>query len=154
MPKYERSFAAFAVGYRCPYCNLRFVRFAYTISDALKIRRGRQKYILRKALHSVVPDEFLHVPKFMQRMKYDEAFSRTLEELCVAILSKESVEKRGFFRYSDIQRLLARPLGKSYSPEAAMRLWTAICTELWAQEFLDRQGRGTGGSPPFPVIPA
>ena len=142
MPKYERSFARCAIGYRNPYCDLDFARFAYTISDALKIRYGSQKYILRKALRSVVTDEFLQVPKFMQRMKYDETFFRTLAELCADVLAKESVAKRGFFHYSEIRNLLDRLPRKRYGPEAAMRLWTAICTEIWAQEFLDKRGRG------------
>jgi asparagine synthase (glutamine-hydrolysing) len=144
MAKYERSFASVAIGYRSPYCDLDFARFAYTISDALKIRYGRQKYILRKALCSVVPDEFLQVPKFMQRMKYDEAFSSTLEALCTDVLAQEAVEKRGFFQYSEIRKLLGRPPSKPYGPEAAMRLWTALCTEIWAQEFLDKRGLGPG----------
>jgi asparagine synthase (glutamine-hydrolysing) len=146
MSKYERSFASVAIEYRCPYCDLDFARFAYTISDALKIRYGRQKYILRKALRSVVPDEFLQVPKFMQRMKYDEAFSSTLEALCADVLAKEAVEKRGFFQYSEIRKLLDRPSRKPYGPAAAMRLWTVLCTEIWAQEFLDKRGRGPGGA--------
>jgi asparagine synthase (glutamine-hydrolysing) len=141
-PKYERSFAAWGVAHRSPYCDVAFARSVYSISDSLKIRGGIQKYILREAMRSVVPDEFLQVPKFMQTLRQDTAFSDTLDELCSAVLSDSAVKKRGYFDYSAIEKLRHRSPGKPYRREAAMRLWTALTTELWAQEFLDRRGRG------------
>ena len=141
-PKYERSFAAWGVGHRSPYCDVAFARAAYSISDSLKIRGRIQKYILRKAMSSVVPDEFLQVPKRMQTLRQDTVFADTLDELCSAVLSDSAVKNHGYFEYSAIEKLRRRSPGKPYRREAAMRLWTALTTELWAQEFLDRRGRG------------
>jgi asparagine synthase (glutamine-hydrolysing) len=141
-PKYERSFAAWGVAHRTPYCDVGFARLAYSISDSLKIRGGVQKYILRKAMSSVVPDEFLQVPKRMQTLRQDTTFSDTLDELCSSVLSESAVKNRDFFEYSAIEKLRHRSPRKPYRREAAMRLWTALTTELWAQEFLDRRGRG------------
>jgi asparagine synthase (glutamine-hydrolysing) len=143
-PKYERCFAAYGLRYRSPFCDVRFARFAFSISDSLKIRRGTQKYILRKAMKSAVPDEFLSVPKHMQSLRQDLDFSDILDRLCARVLERSVVERRGFFRYSDIERLRRRPPGEPYTRDAAMRLWTVLATELWARRFLDNE-RGSPG---------
>ena len=115
------------------------VVLAFTVSDSLKIHHGKQKYILRKAMKSLVPDDLLAIPKYMQTMKHDVVFSDTLDEICETVLSKEAVESRGFFKYEDIRKLQSRPTGKPYSRDAAMRLWTILVSEIWAQELLDKQ---------------
>lgn len=141
-PKYERSFAASGVKYRSPFCDESFARTGFTISDSLKIHRGAQKYILRKAMKSIVPDELLEIPKYMQTMKHDTTFSDTLDEVCATVLSREAVEKRGFFNYSEIKNLQHRASGQAYSRDTAMRLWTIVVSEIWAQELLDKKCEG------------
>lgn len=137
-PKYERGFAAFGVQYRSAFCDESFARFAFTISDSLKIRRGRQKYILRKAMRSIVPDELLQAPKYMQTMRHDEQFSDILDAVSLSALGAKSTNHRGFFQTEDIEDLQRRCPGVLYSRDTAMRLWTILVTELWAQELLDK----------------
>ena len=152
--KFDRGFAASGVGYRSPFYDRRVIETAYSISDELKIKGQTQKYIFRRALDGVVPVGLLNVPKFPQRMNYDLEFSNVLDELSASYLSKENVEKRGFFRFSDIQRLIRHNTTKPYSAEGAMRVWTALLTEIWAIEFLDKKGGGSealqaGSEPPY-----
>jgi asparagine synthase (glutamine-hydrolysing) len=138
--KFERGFAAWGVRYRSPFFDPKLVRSAYTISDTLKIKNGVQKYIFRRALAGIVSDEFLNIPKFPQRMKYDLAFSETLDRIADRWLSRERIERRGFFRQAEIARLRRRNLGEAYGDEWGMRIWTAVATEIWAEIFLDRRG--------------
>jgi len=144
--KFESSFAAWGVDYVSPFYDRNLIQTAYRIPDSLKIKDGKQKYILRRALRSIVPDEFLNVPKLPQRMKYNLDFSNTLDEVSDKYLSRDKVEKRGFFDFSDIQRLKKRKPGTPYSDEGAMRIWTALLTEIWAIEFLDKKGSGPESS--------
>ena len=141
--KFERTFAASNISYCSPFHDLRLIKTGFSISDAFKIRKGKQKYIFRQALKSIVPDECINIPKFPQRMNYDLSFSNILDEVSAQILSQENVESRGFFKFSEIQNLKKRKAGKPYSGEGAMRIWTALLTEIWAREFLDKRGSGS-----------
>jgi asparagine synthase (glutamine-hydrolysing) len=145
-PKYERCFAAHGIAYRSPFCDVAFARTAYTISDSLKIRNGVQKYILRRAMAPVVPEEFLAVPKFMQAFTHDAAFARSLDRVCSRVLSREAVARRGLFDYREIERLLRRPAAGTYSRDAASRLWTVLTTEVWARLFVDQRGAAPAAS--------
>jgi asparagine synthase (glutamine-hydrolysing) len=141
--KFDRTFAAWGVGYAAPFYDRELVETAYRISDHFKIKRGIEKYIFRKALGGIVPEGLLNVPKLPQRMNYDLEFSDTLDDVAAKYLSKERVEARGLFSFSEIERLKKRRSTAPYSPEGGMRLWTALLTEIWATQFLDMNGRGS-----------
>ncbi|MDT8420527.1 MAG: asparagine synthase-related protein [Desulfuromonadales bacterium] len=139
--KFERNLAAFGLEYKSPFYDLSVVSKAFAIPDQLKIFGGTQKYILRQAFRGVVPEKFLQVPKLPQRMNYDMDFSLTLNKIAATYLTKESIENRGFFKYSDVKKLIKTPLKKPYSPEWGMRIWTVILTEIWARVYLDQNGQ-------------
>jgi len=139
LPKVERTFAAWDVRFSSPFLDKRMIRLGFQIPDAFKIRKGQEKYILRRALRSIVPEELLNVPKAPQRMKNDLAFSNTLDEIAEKTLTRERVEKHGFFDYDELCALRKRNKNRPYIFESAMRIWTAVLTEIWAEEFLDRQ---------------
>ncbi|MDX1394733.1 MAG: asparagine synthase-related protein [Gemmatimonadota bacterium] len=140
--KYERSFAAWGLGYRSPYVDEKLARVAFRISDSLKLKGLSDKYVLRRAFEPLVPAPLYARRKRAQRMLCDERFSHTLDRVADAVLTPGSVEARGFMDCDQIAALRSRPDGAPYHYESAMRLWTAILTELWGQEFLDRRGAG------------
>ena len=149
--KFDRPFAAFGVAYRSPFYDMALVRAAYTIDDALKIRDGRQKWIFREALRPWVPEEFLGIPKFPQRMEANLDLAAALDALADDVLSDAAVRARGLFDPASIAALRRRTTARAYSHEGAMRLWTAIMTELWARAFVDR--RAVLSAPPAPARP-
>jgi asparagine synthetase B (glutamine-hydrolysing) len=116
------------------------MRIAFTIPGAYKIRRGKEKYVLRQAIRSIVPAEVLNVPKFPMKMRHDRVFSDALDALADRILSRERVERRGFMDFGTVEGLRRRRPGRPYSSEGAMRRWTALLTEIWAHQFLDLRG--------------
>lgn len=142
--KYERSFAASGLGYRSPFVDEAFARTAFRVSDRLKIRGLRDKYILRQALQPFVPAHLLKLPKFAQRMQCDLGFSDTLDRVADLVLTEEAVEERGLMDPAALAALRRRDPTAAYPYENAMRVWTAVLTELWAREFLDRRGAGNG----------
>jgi asparagine synthase (glutamine-hydrolysing) len=140
LPKVERTLGAAGVRFSSPYLDRDLMRIAFTIPSAYKIHRGKEKYVLRQALKAIIPPEVLNAPKFPMRMRYDRQFSDTLDSLADRILSKERLEARGFMAPAAVEELRRRRPGRPYSPEGAMRLWTAVLTEIWACEFLDLRG--------------
>ena len=140
LPKLERTLRAHRLSFASPFLDRELMRVAFTIPSAYKIRRGREKYILRQALQSIVPPEVLNAPKFPMKMKHDRAFSDMLDAVADGVLSRERVARRGLMDFAVVQRLRRRPRGRPYSSEGAMRLWTMLLTEIWACEFLDLRG--------------
>ncbi len=140
LPKFERVFAASNVDVASPFLDPAMIRVAFTIPDRYKIVRGKEKFILRRALRSTLPPELLNTPKAPQRMRHDSEFAGVLDAVADRYLSAERVGARGWFDPADIQAIRASRRNGVYVFEAAMRLWTAVLTEVWAETFLDRRG--------------
>ncbi|KJS32215.1 MAG: hypothetical protein VR64_08980 [Desulfatitalea sp. BRH_c12] len=130
--KLERTFAAWGVRYQSPFLDRNLIRTAFGISDQLKFKHGKNKYILRKALEKYVPEEFIHIPKKPQRMKYDLAFAKVLDDVATHYLGDG---RQGFFNPHDIVSLKKMKRNGAYPPETGMRLWTAVLTQIWYEQF-------------------
>lgn len=63
LAKVDRASMAFSLEARVPYLALPVVRFVTGLPDALKIRGGETKVVLRRALAGVIPQEVLERPK-------------------------------------------------------------------------------------------
>jgi asparagine synthase (glutamine-hydrolysing) len=140
MPKIEKTHMAYGVEFRSPFTDSKLIQYAFEIPERLKMKGFQEKYVLRQALKSLLPKEVAQRPKFPQRMGYDLKLSEVLDTLADIYLSPKAIQQRGFFKASEIEALRVRTTGSAYSDNRAMRLWTAIMTELWAQTFLDRRG--------------
>ena len=137
----ERPFQAFGVDFASPFFDRRVMDYAFQLPSRLKIHLGREKYILRRAMHSLVSADLLNIPKGISRIRQDRAFAAMLHGLAACYLSPERVRRRGFFRIDDVDRVQKFVRRANYHTEAAMRLWTMIVTEIWAEIYLDQRGR-------------
>jgi asparagine synthase (glutamine-hydrolysing) len=137
----ERPFQASGVDFASPFFDRDVMDYAFTLPSRLKIRRGQEKYILRQAMHSLVSPDLLNIPKGISRIRQDAQFAQTLHQLTETYLSADQVRTRGWFEIDEIRRIGRRLGRRRYHTEAAMRLWTIIVTEVWAQIYLDGRGR-------------
>jgi asparagine synthase (glutamine-hydrolysing) len=140
LARIERPLQAYGLDYGSPFLDKSVIQFAFTMPSHLKIRRGTQKYILRQAMKPYMSDELRRAPKELMRMQQGGEFARTLQRLADRYLSAERVNRRGFFEVEHVERI-RRACRNRYHPETAMRLWTAIVTEIWAEIYLDGRGR-------------
>jgi len=140
--KMERVFASFGVQYRSPFHDRALTRVAYSIDERLKVTRNEQKHVLREAVQRWVPERYIRIPKFPQRMAYNLRFAEQIDAVFDTLLSPEQVERFGVFEPATIARLKRTVPGVAYPDEAAMRIWTAALTHLWVLRFVDPQALG------------
>jgi asparagine synthase (glutamine-hydrolysing) len=137
----ERPFQAFGVDFASPFFDRRVMDYAFQLPSRYKIHLGQEKYILRRAMRSLVSTDLLDIPKGISRIRQDAAFAATLWGLSAHYLNPERVRRRGFFELDDVARVQRSIRRAHYHTEAAMRLWTMIVTEIWAEIYLDQRGR-------------
>jgi asparagine synthase (glutamine-hydrolysing) len=135
LTKVDRMSMANSLEARVPLLDHKLVEFACALPARLRLRRGRTKYLLRRALRGRVPDEVLTRPK--------QGFGVPLRAWFGARLP-------GFFREAlDEGRGLA---AAGVCPSAVGRLVNAFaahrrqdhCERLWALVVLDRALRRLG----------
>lgn len=141
LPRIERTLQACGVDYVSPFLNRAVIDFAFTLPGHMKIRRGREKYILREAMRRLISDDLRKVPKGLMRFNQGDHFSGALQSLADLYLSPDRIRRRGFFDLRQIAAVRRRSAERVAHPEALMRLWTLIVTEIWAEQYLDHRGR-------------
>lgn len=141
LARIERPLQASGIEYGSPFLDKAIIQYAFTLPSRLKIRRGTQKYILRQAMRPLMSDDLRKVPKDLMRMSQNGAFAHTLQQLADRYLNRDRVMARGFFDLAQVETVRRACRGDSYHPETAMRLWTLIVSELWAEIYIDGRGR-------------
>lgn len=135
---------------RVPFLDRQIVEFAARIPGHALVRRGVEKYILRRALEPFLPASITWRRKHPLQMRVNSGLVETLDYLCDQLLRPADVRARGFFDSSRVEALRRERPGKFASGMAhkfwSWRIWSMIQCELWARMFLDR--------PPSPSPPS
>jgi len=139
----DRNSMAFSIESRVPYLDHRVVEFLAALPLSQKIRGGVTKFILRKAIKGLVPDEIRCRMDKMGFVTPEEAWMREgLRSFVTGVLSSPSFRAR---KYWDADAVIGNYTdfleGRSeYSPE----IWRIVCTELWLRMFFDERVRSPG----------
>jgi asparagine synthase (glutamine-hydrolysing) len=134
--KADKMTMATSVELRVPFLDYRVVEYAATIPSDLKIRGGRGKWILRRALERDLPRAILHRPK----MGFPTPVAQILrhrggEYLRDVLLSKRALG-RGYFRAERVQEMVEAHLtGRA---DHHKLLWQLLILEEWHRVFADR----------------
>jgi asparagine synthase (glutamine-hydrolysing) len=134
LTKVDRMSMAHSIEARVPLIDHKLVEFAATIPPELKLKGNTTKYILKKAMEGILPNEILYRPKRGFAIPLGRWFRGQLSMYVRdLLLSRKSLE-RGLFRKSYIERLIEmNDRGRSLD----LQLWTLITFELWCRRFID-----------------
>jgi asparagine synthase (glutamine-hydrolysing) len=134
LTKVDRMSMAHSIEARVPLLDHKLVEFAATIPPELKLKGVTTKYIFKKAMEGILPNEILYRPKRGFAIPLGRWFRGQLSSFVRdLLLSRRSIE-RGIFRRAYLERLIemndrGRPMD--------LQLWTLITFELWCRRFID-----------------
>lgn len=120
---------------RSPFLDHKLIEFAAKLPSDLKIKGLTKKYILRKAVKGLVPEENIRRRKMGFGMPVGQWFRGELKVfLCDTVLSGPSL-KRGYFKPRMLKKIVEDHVSgeKDYS----FQLWAILMLELWHKKFMD-----------------
>jgi asparagine synthase (glutamine-hydrolysing) len=150
LTKVDRMSMAHSIEARVPLLDHKLIELAASIPAELKLKDGTGKYILKRAMRGILPDEILDRPKRGFAIPLGRWFRGRLHGFVRDLLLSETTRARGIFDTAYVERILARPSGRD---SLELRLWTLISFELWCRRFLDASSaRATArADSPFPA---
>ena len=92
---------------RVPFLDLELVEFAQRIPMSMKQRGREGKWILKKAMEPFLPNDVIYRPKSGFTAPLRRWMRHDLKPLLGDFLSAQSINQRGLFDASAIQRLIA-----------------------------------------------
>jgi len=138
LTKVDRMSMAHSIEARVPLLDHKLVEFAATIPPELKLRNRVTKYIFKRAMKGILPDEILDRPKHGFAVPLGRWFRGQLGPFVRELLLSERSRSRGILNTGYIEQLLER---HRKGRELDFQLWTLISFELWCRTFLDSSSR-------------
>jgi len=132
----EKMSMAHALELRVPFCDHRLIEFSARLPMNLKVRGFKNKALLKETLRGFLPDAIIDRPKLGLHAPVGIWLQSELKPLVANLLSKETVERRGYFRYEAIDNMInLHQIGKR---DFSWQLWMLLILEVWHRMYLDR----------------
>jgi len=138
LTKVDRMSMAHSLEARVPLLDHKLVEFAASIPPELQLRNGTTKYILKRAMTGILPDEIIRRPKHGFAVPLGRWFRGKLGPFVRDLLFSQQSRRRAMFSTDYIEQLLR--LNES-GRDLDLQLWSLISFELWCRTFLDQAGR-------------
>jgi asparagine synthase (glutamine-hydrolysing) len=134
MHKVDMASMAHSLECRCPFLDHHVVELAAAMPLKLKLRRGRGKWILRRAFADLLPRSVRRRGKMGFGVPLAHWFRHELKDLAREVLLDPSTLARGYFQPEAVQRLLADHLAGRF--DHGYRLWSLVILEMWQRQWL------------------
>lgn len=120
---------------RSPFLDHRVIEFAASLPEKLKLRGLTTKFLLKRVLKKLLPQENLRRKKMGFGVPIGHWFRGQLQPFLRETILSERALKRGFFKPEAVKQMVQQhaSLERDYSHQ----LWTLLMLELWFQRFID-----------------
>lgn len=117
---------------RSPILDHHMVELAASIPYGLKVKGGETKYIFKKALEGLVPDENLYRQKMGFSVPLENWFSGPLNKYAASKLLRKNAMTADMFDQGELKKMLDNHrIGNDFGPP----LWALLTLELWMESY-------------------
>jgi asparagine synthase (glutamine-hydrolysing) len=135
----DRASMAASVEVRVPLLDHRVVEFVARLPSELKLRGRTRKYLLREVARRHLPAAVIDRPKTGFAAPVRAWVARDLREMIGDLLAPDRLRRRGVLQPEGVWAMVEDVWqGRE---DNALQVWAFLQFELWAQTFLDADGR-------------
>ncbi len=123
---------------RVPFLDHRIVELAFSIPMDLKLKNNTTKYILKKAVEGIIPNEIIYRKKkgfgapVSQWLKDNEKIRSKILE----IINHSQIKKLNIFDYNYINKLLNEHFSKKKNH--SFKIWNLVTLSLWYDNWIGK----------------
>jgi asparagine synthase (glutamine-hydrolysing) len=135
--KTDRMTMANSLEARCPFLDHKLLEFSCAIPANLKLKGMTTKYILKRALQGIVPQQIIDRKKHGFGVPVGRWFRSSLNGYLHETLLSGAALARGYFHEATLRRLVAEH--ESGKRDHGHRLWSLLTLEIWHRMFIDQE---------------
>jgi len=121
---------------RVPYLDYRLVELAFSIPQELKLKNNTTKYILKKAVEGIIPEEIIYRKKkgfgapVSQWLRENEGVRNKI----ISIIKNSKIQKLDLFNDEYINKLFEDHLSKKR--DNSFKIWNLTTLSLWYDHWI------------------
>ena len=119
---------------RVPFLDHRVVELAFTLPGALKLYKGRSKYILKETFKHLLPPSLYRRSKAGFEIPISRWLKTDLKFFMQKYLSEDRIREQGIFEYDIINDLIISHLENR--TDTSWMLWNLIVFQYWHENYL------------------
>jgi asparagine synthase (glutamine-hydrolysing) len=131
--KVDRASMASSLEVRAPFLDYELVEFVTGLPPGLKLKGLTSKYILKKAMKNLLPNEVIQRKKKGFGVPIAKWVKGPLKELFEDLLSPDRIKREGFLNPEYVTSLLQDHLHNT--KDNRKQLWTLLVWELWLNRY-------------------
>src|SRR5688572_965267 len=120
---------------RSPFLDHHVIEFAASLPENYKVRGLTTKYILKRVLKGLLPEENLVRPKMGFGVPVGKWFRTNMQGFLREVLLSETATKRGLFKPGAVRHMVEQHTDGRQ--DFAHQLWSLLMLELWYKRFID-----------------
>jgi asparagine synthase (glutamine-hydrolysing) len=131
----DKTSMAASTEVRVPLLDHELVELAARMPARLKLKGLTGKHILKRAAEAWLPPEIISRKKAGFSAPIRAWLVRDLREMVEDLLSESNINRRGYFEYSVVRRLIDENL--SGREDNSLKVFQLLTLELWHRAFID-----------------
>lgn len=131
----DKTSMAHSLEVRVPFLDHELVELAARIPARLKLKGLTRKYVLKKAAERWLPRNIVYRKKAGFSAPLRAWLRRDLRDMVEDLLSEENINRRGYFDYRSVRRLIDDNLAGR--EDNSLKVFQLLWLELWHREFID-----------------
>lgn len=134
LEKVDRATMAHSIEVRVPFLDAEMTQYVMGLPSAMKVKRGQKKWILRKAMRGIVPDEILDGPKTGFGVPFKDWLGGSLAEYAKSVLLDAGTASWGLFDRTALERAIQEHLAGTRNN--GFLLYKLLNLALWRRFYL------------------
>lgn len=128
----DRMSMAVSLESRVPLLDYRIVEYAASIPSSMKVKGLEPKYIFKKAIEGIIPDEVLNRKDKKGFPTPINIWFKKNPNFVKDILLDKSAQERHLFNIKTVEKMI------NSTEDYSWQLWTLINIELWFKIYMDQ----------------
>jgi asparagine synthase (glutamine-hydrolysing) len=133
LAKVDRVSMAVSLEVRAPFLDHRVFEFAARLPYAMKIRKGRGKWLLRRVVEQYLPKHLFERPKKGFSLPMGEWLRGPLREWAEDLLDPARLRSEGYFQADAVQTLWQEHISRQR--EVSHHIWAVLMFQSWLDEW-------------------
>jgi asparagine synthase (glutamine-hydrolysing) len=134
LEKVDRATMAHSIEVRVPFLDNEMAEYVMGLPASMKVKRGQKKWILRRAMRGIVPDEILDGPKTGFGVPFKDWLGGSLADYMKSVLLDPAVRSWGLFDQAVLERTIEEHLAGTRNN--GFLLYKLLNLALWRRFYL------------------